>query len=284
MFEAFQDQIALVEEGMKSWADRFQAKTAGRSVLAESMAYSCFTGGKRVRPLLGMLLGEELGVHPRRLLPWLCSVELIHTYSLIHDDLPCMDDDDERRGRPTNHVVYGESMALLAGDTILTESFKSLALAYADDPAKGIAAVALLADMAGFDGMAGGQAMDLESQKQLLGRDEILDMHARKTGALFRGVCEGVALLSGVPAELQSKCRQFGASLGLCFQLADDLLDSAHEIEKGSLPDLIGNEETRRLLEIETRKCLEILAAVKRQDKATGPLAEIVLWNLNRDV
>lgn len=284
MLDQFPAQLDLVESAARGWIAEYQQQTQsenGMNSLCAAMAYSFLSGGKRTRPVLGLLVAEAMGVHPQRVLPFVLAVEMIHTYSLIHDDLPCMDDDDERRGRPTNHVVYGENVALLAGDTLLTEAFGFLARAYHEEPTKGLAAVQLLSEAAGFWGMAGGQALDLMAQKVLPGKDAILDMHARKTGALFRVICEGVAAIAGAPAEIQSDWRDFGAALGLCFQLADDVLDSQQELEKGSLPDLIGLAATIDFLNVETQRARDVL---QRLGVQSGPLVEIVKWNQSRKI
>lgn len=287
MLDQFPGPLELVEESAREWVKNYEARTedsqrqAGMARLAESMSYSLLTGGKRTRPVLGVLLAEAFGVSPKRVLPWVLAVELIHTYSLIHDDLPCMDDDNERRGRPTNHVVYGESVALLAGDTLLTEAFGHIARSYAFDAPKAIRLVQLLSEAAGYQGMAGGQALDLDAQKQLPTREGLLDMHARKTGALFRVICEGVAVAIGTEEAQQKAARDFGAALGLCFQLADDVLDSMPEVEKGSLPDLIGLPATQDLLASETSRAL---AELGRLGVTQGPLVEIVKWNQTRKV
>lgn len=283
MLERFQGPLDLVEESVRAWVNSFEVKdqSPGLKKLIEAMGYSFLSGGKRTRPVLGLLLAEALGVRPQKVIPWVLAVELIHTYSLIHDDLPCMDDDKERRGRPTNHIVFGESLALLAGDSLLTESFGLLSRSYSDEPAKGLKLVELLSEAAGFWGMAGGQALDLEAQKSLPSQDGILDMHSRKTGALFRVICEGVAVVCGTEVQLQSSARQFGAALGLCFQLADDVLDSIPEIETGSLPDLIGLPATQTLLDSETEKALQLLSQIGIQ---SGALVEIVRWNQSRKI
>lgn len=288
MLDQFQPQLELAEAGVKSWFDSFapindpaHVGLEGMRSLHEAMGYSALSGGKRVRPVLGLLLAEAWGVKPQRVLPWVVAVELVHTYSLIHDDLPCMDNDDERRGRPTSHMVFGEAGALLAGDTLLTEAFGYVAFQYEAEPEKAIRAIRLLSEAAGFWGMAGGQALDIEAQKLLPDKDLILDMHSRKTGALFRLICEGVAVFCGVHPETQAACRQFGASLGLCFQLADDILDSTPEIEKGSLPELIGVEGTRAILVSESQKALSCLETI---EITQGPLVEIVKWNQSRKI
>ena len=283
MLDQFPGPLELIEEAAREWVAEYEARTeqTGMTRLSESMAYSLLTGGKRTRPVLGILLAEAFGVRPQRVLPWVLAVELIHTYSLIHDDLPCMDDDDERRGRPTNHVVFGESFALLAGDTLLTEAFGHIARRYNTDPGKAIRLVQLLSEAAGYRGMAGGQALDLEAQKELPTREGLLDMHARKTGALFRVICEGVTVAIGSEAPAQEAARDFGAALGLCFQLADDILDSTHEVEKVSLPDLIGVAATQELLAAETARAL---AQLERLGVRQGPLVEIVKWNQIRKI
>lgn len=281
MLDRFAGPRELVEESARKFVMNFTASSdaTGMLKLSQSMEYSLLSGGKRTRPVLGILWAEAFGVRPQKVLPWGLAVELIHTYSLIHDDLPCMDDDNERRGRPTNHVVFGESFALLAGDTLLTEAFGHLARSYGDEPQKAIALVQLLSEAAGYAGMAGGQALDLEAQKSLPSRQAILDMHARKTGALFSVICEGVAVVTGAEPRLQKASREFGASLGLCFQLADDILDSTPDIEKGSLPELLGLTATRELLSLETQKAVAQLHEIGLQ---SGPLVEIVEWNQTR--
>jgi len=217
--------------------------------LKKSIGYSLLQGGKRFRPVLSLMLAEEFGVPPQRVLPFSMAVEMIHTYSLIHDDLPCMDNDDLRRGQPTNHKVFGESTALLAGDALLTEAFGILASEYADQPQIVVQLVLLLSEAAGLRGMVGGQAMDLQAKRQPLGKEYLSQMQAMKTGALIRVACEGAAVICRLNDEKKKYCREFGENLGFAFQLADDLLDSQEgKIEKGSFPDLLGLEKTKEIL------------------------------------
>ncbi len=173
----------------------------GIQKLKDSMSYSLSKGGKRFRPVLALMIAESFAVHPQRILPWAQAVEMIHTYSLIHDDLPCMDNDDMRRGEPTNHKVYGETTALLAGDALLTEAFAVLATAFRQEGELGLKLVGLLAEAAGLLGMVGGQAIDLENQKLMPGLDELKKMQEMKTGALIRVSAEGAALVCGLPGE-----------------------------------------------------------------------------------
>lgn len=283
----YTDQRDLLESLIAKWFEELKAEvkpadwTQGLQTLWESMKYSLSQSGKRTRPVLGLLLAEQLGVDPRKMIPWVMSVEMVHTYSLIHDDLPSMDNDDVRRGQPTNHKVFGEATALLAGDTLLTEAFGLIANNYQQDSGQALRAVSLLSEGAGFLGMAGGQAMDLLSKGQKFSLDETKTLHQMKTGALFRTICEGVGVLCGTPVQTSLLLREFGASLGFAFQLSDDLLDSAQKIEAGSFPSLIGMEKTKALLDQETENCLTLLKKIGIQ---SGPLPEIVKWNQERKI
>lgn len=247
--------------------------------LMESVEYSLLQGGKRFRPVLSLLLAEAFGVGPQRILPWATAIEMVHTYSLIHDDLPCMDNDDLRRGQPTNHIKFGESIALLAGDALLTEAFRQVAVGYEAEPGKAIQLIRILSEAAGIQGMVGGQAIDLESKAGKLSLADLKLMHSLKTGALIRATCEGTALVLGLDAEAQTKCLQFGAALGLCFQLKDDLLDSQEKIEKGSFPEVLGLGETQKYLEEVSADAAEILKALSIQQ---GPLHELLKMNSQR--
>lgn len=284
--EQFRDQRDLLENVITDWFADLRSQldhvwSPGLQTLWESMKYSLCQNGKRTRPVLGLLIAEQLGVDPRRMVPWVMAVEMVHTYSLIHDDLPCMDNDDYRRGQLTNHKIFGEATALLAGDTLLTEAFGLIAQFYAQDPEQAIRAIGLLSQGSGFTGMAGGQAMDLLSKDQQFSFTETQLLHQMKTGALFKTVCEGVGVLCGTPKDTSDLLRDFGSSLGFAFQLADDLLDSSEQIEPGSFPALIGMEKTKDLLTSETTKALSALAQV---GISSGPLVAIVQWNQERKV
>lgn len=196
--------------------------------LHRALRYSVFAGGKRLRPLLVREACRASGGDPQLALPTACAVELIHTYSLIHDDLPCMDDADLRRGQPTSHRVFGEAMAVLAGDALLTLAFELMArvqVSQGATPLQGVEVMALVSEAVGATGMIGGQVMDLESGGQELGADRLGELHARKTGALFRACAESGAVLAGASFGQRSSLRNFGQCLGLAFQIADDLLD-----------------------------------------------------------
>ena len=197
-------------------------------VLFESIRYSLLSGGKRIRPFLTLGFCRLFGGDEAVALELGCALEMIHTYSLIHDDLPCMDDDDLRRGKPTNHVVYGEAAAVLAGDALLTEAF-SVASSPAV-PAEIIpAAVRILAQSAGSFGMIGGQMLDLRGEEERLDFEALLEMHAKKTGALIRAACLLGCLSAGItdPDDIRYQAAvTYAENIGLAFQVIDDRLDA----------------------------------------------------------
>lgn len=205
-----------------------------QKTLFEAMRYSLLAGGKRLRPMFVYDFCRMCGGDWKTASPFAAAVEMIHTYSLIHDDLPCMDNDDYRRGRLTNHKVYGEAIAVLAGDGLLTAAFSYLAKApYA--PQTRINAVEVLSDCAGELGMVGGQVLDMQSEERLCTEQEVLDIQSRKTGALIRAACMlGVLAGGGTDDQLQA-ASAFAEHLGLAFQIRDDMLDvigNAQELGK----------------------------------------------------
>lgn len=212
-------------------------------MLFESIRYSLLSGGKRIRPFLTLAFSDLFGGDSDTALDLGCALEMIHTYSLIHDDLPCMDDDELRRGKPTNHVVYGEATATLAGDALLTEAF-SVASA-PNIPAEIIPhAVRLLSSAAGSFGMIGGQMIDLRGEKEHLAFEALLEMHAKKTGALIRAACLLGCLSAGItdPDDVRYQAAvSYADNLGLAFQVIDDRLDAIGTEEALGKP--IGSDE-----------------------------------------
>jgi geranylgeranyl diphosphate synthase type II len=203
----------------------FQGGEAAR--VGEAMRYSLEAGGKRVRPILCLLAAEAVGGPAQAALPGALALECIHTYSLVHDDLPAMDDDDLRRGKPACHIAFGEAHAILAGDGLLTEAFRLLASAEGLDPARRVEAIAVLAEASGWRGMVGGQALDLEGEALAsYGLDHLKTIHRLKTGALLRASTELGAILAGADAAQRAALRAYGEALGLAFQIQDDLLDA----------------------------------------------------------
>lgn len=241
----------------------------------ESMFYSLLSDGKRFRPVLSLLTARAFSKPMELVLPLAAAVELIHTYSLIHDDLPLMDDDDVRRGRPTNHKVYGEAMALLAGDGLLTAAFSVLAQSSSPNA---IMAVHLLSEAAGPRGMVGGQVLDIDSREPSV---ELLEeIHKRKTGALIQVSVEGAAVLCGATPEQQQALAEYGAHLGMAFQLADDLQDHDPENpEKISFVTLLGEDETRARLARVSEEALECLFLFS---ETADPLRDMIRMNAER--
>ena len=224
-----------------------QFRTQPQRELFEAMQYSLLAGGKRLRGALVLEFCRVTGGESRKALPFAAAVEMIHAYSLIHDDLPCMDDDDFRRGKPTNHKVYGEAMAVLAGDGLLPDAF-SVASAAALPAAARLEALQVLSECAGSLGMVGGQVLDIKSEDRLLTEQEVLDIQTRKTGALIRAACAMGAIAGGATqAQYEAAC-QYAAGLGLAFQIRDDMLDvigSAEELGKSVGTDLAKNTFVR---------------------------------------
>jgi geranylgeranyl diphosphate synthase type II len=248
------------------------------SRLRDSMNYSATNGGKRFRPVLSLLVGDVFGCDEQKILPFACAVEFIHTYSLIHDDLPCMDNDDLRRGKPTNHKVYGEAVALLAGDSLLTEAFLILTEAYRENGFLLGRLIELLSTAAGLRGMIGGQALDMAAQKMTL--PEMTQMHRLKTGCLIQLAVEGAAQIAGAkPSEIES-LKKFGEQLGLAFQVADDLLDHREkDQEEKSFVSLLGVQGTRDYLKKTSDGALMYLRQVSQT--AIG-LEYLIHFNQNR--
>ena len=213
--------------------DRFlPAETLRPETLHKAMRYSVFAGGKRLRPVLVIAGAEAVGGDAAQVMPAACAMELIHTYSLVHDDLPAMDNDDFRRGVPTNHKVFGEAMAILAGDALLTLAFRLVAdNAATAGPGALREALIDIADAAGHRGMVAGQVADLEAEGRTVGADVVDYIHAHKTGALIRTSLRVGALLCGADAAQVRALSVAGADLGLAFQIVDDILDVVSSTE-----------------------------------------------------
>lgn len=249
--------------------------------LVEAIRYSLLQeGGKRFRPVLSLLVAEALGASPEQVLPLGAAVECIHTYSLIHDDLPAMDNDEFRRGQPTNHKQYDEATAILAGDALLTEAFEILASGFKSDPEIAVALVAEVAKAAGFNGMVGGQAIDMNSKKDSVSVNELRTMHQYKTGALIKVAVTGAAIACRANQKQQSELALYAENLGLAFQVADDLLDfDPQKPEPGSYPTLLGLDKAKVLLDELTQSCLNCLA---HWPISAEPLREIAQYNFAR--
>jgi geranylgeranyl diphosphate synthase type II len=200
-----------------------EIKQAPKSIV-EAMKYSLFAGGKRIRPVLSLAICEALGGNPGEVLPFACSIEMIHTYSLIHDDLPAMDNDDLRRGKPTSHKVFGEAKAILAGDALLNYAFESMLGAAQKESAGHFKACRVIAEASGVMGMIGGQVIDIESEGRIISFDRLLEMHRMKTGALIEAACSTGCILAD-REDLIEEVKVYSTNLGIAFQIVDDILD-----------------------------------------------------------
>lgn len=239
----FVERTALVDAALDRFLPQEQLLPAR---LHQAMRYSVFAGGKRLRPVLMLAACEAVGAEAERVLPAACAMEMIHTYSLIHDDLPAMDDDDYRRGRLTSHKVFGEATAILAGDALLTQAFALLA-----DPSvlAGVSAavrlqvISTIASAAGSFGMVGGQVVDMESEGQTFDLPTLEYIHTHKTGALIlASITTGALLGGGSPEELRA-LERYGAAIGLAFQVADDILDIVGD--QVTIGKDVGSDEAR---------------------------------------
>lgn len=230
MKREFQQYMATRREQVEAALDRYTARLDAPPRLVEAMRYSLLAGGKRLRPILVIAASELFGLEAADVMPGACALEMIHTYSLIHDDLPCMDDDDLRRGRPTCHKVYGEAMAVLAGDALLTHAFALMA-EQGDvarvGPARAMRATGELARAAGAAGMVGGQVEDLEWEGRQADEAQLRRIHSLKTGALFRAAVRMGGILAGAGEAELERLGRYAGHFGLAFQIWDDVLDVA---------------------------------------------------------
>ena len=236
--------------------------------LLESMHYSLTAGGKRIRPMLVLEFCRISGGNIEKTLPVACAIEMLHTYSLIHDDLPCMDNDALRRGKPTNHVVYGECTATLAGDALQAEAFGTIARSQLPAEAR-VTCVEILADAVGSDGMCAGQYLDMVGERKLLSEDELNDINSRKTGSLLTAACRmGVAAAGGNKAMLEAAA-QYGACVGAAFQIRDDILDvisTSEELGKPIGSDAQEHKNTYMTL-LGEYKCMQMIEKLTDQAK-----------------
>ncbi len=286
-----------LDENIRAWRECVNARLADYmqpvqdcpSRLREAMAYSLLAGGKRLRPLLTLLACEAVGGIPEAALPAACALEMVHTYSLIHDDLPAMDDDDLRRGRPTNHKVYGEALAILAGDALLTLAFEVVARDI-QPPAVAAACCADLASAAGDCGMVAGQVVDIEAEQMGLSTvDELEAIHRRKTGRLLTCALTMGGRIGEASPETLEILKNYGQAVGLAFQITDDLLDvsgHADKLGKGvgkdadagklTYPGLLGIEESRRRADALVRQAIQLAGQLGPRGQRLVELARFV--------
>ena len=238
MKEYMQRKIELINRELDSI---YAENTALNTTLAKSMNYSLMAGGKRLRPILVMAAADAVGANGEKFLHLATSIEMIHTYSLIHDDLPAMDNDDYRRGKLTNHKVFGDGIAVLAGDGLLTMAFEVIADSPNVDTEKKLKVIKEMSHAAGAEGMVGGQVIDLESEGKKIDMDTLRKMHSAKTGALFCAAIRSGAILGGATDKLLADLTQYARQFGLAFQITDDILDVTGD--EASIGKPVGSDE-----------------------------------------
>ena len=239
IFNEIKDEI---NEFLKNY---FNNKGSYNKIIYDSASYSLNIGGKRIRPMLMLLTYNMYKKNWREILEFSSAIEMIHTYSLIHDDLPCMDDDDLRRGKPTNHKVYGENIAVLAGDALLNEAMNLMMKCAIRDGEKVLIASQKIAEASGADGMIGGQIVDIINEGKKISEEELKYMHMKKTGELIKGSIVAGAILGEAPKEDIIKLERFGKNLGLAFQIKDDILDVIGNTEKLG-KNVLSDEESNK--------------------------------------
>ena len=282
----------LVEASLHGYLDIRRTWVPER--LSSSMQYSAYAGGKRIRPFLTVAFCQLFGGRDTDAIPFACALECVHTYSLIHDDLPCMDDDDIRRGKPTNHKIYGESTALLAGDALLTYAFQLMTEKSAVPARETLAAVQYLAYCAGMEGMVGGQQLDLEGETVQHDFETLERMHRQKTGALMQAAAYLGCCAAGVSGDAE-KCRAaitYAENIGLAFQVVDDILDQTGDMtilgkpigsdilhQKTTFLTFMSPAEARAYAEKCTQKACDAIAEYEGSERLT----ELANYLLNRN-
>ena len=266
--ERFREYREYIEDYLERYYNRFDSEP--QKILFDSMKYSLLAGGKRLRPIFAFEFCRLCGGNWETAAPFAGAIEMIHTYSLIHDDLPCMDNDDYRRGRLTNHKVYGEAMAVLAGDALLTDAFALASTAQLPNPADMALAIGVLSENAGSLGMVGGQVLDILSEERECSEQEVLDIQSRKTGALINAACVLGAIAGGAGEEQINAAAGFAGCLGLAFQIRDDMLDVigdagelgkavGHDAGKNTFVRLYGLEKCEELVQKYTNEAIDRL-------------------------
>ncbi len=268
------DELKILQNEINAALDGFFWEDCPQKVLLDAMRYSLLAGGKRIRPVLLLKFCEAAGGERSAALPAACGIEMLHTYSLIHDDLPCMDNDDLRRGKPTCHKVFGETNAVLAGDALQSAAYGAV-LSSPVAPERTAAMAKTLAFAAAEQGMCGGQYLDTSKEGLPVTEDELYEIHRLKTGALLRAACVMGVQCAGGTAEQVSAAEDFAMNLGLAFQIRDDVLDTISTVDELGKPigsdaaekkttfvSLLGVEECSRLVHEHTEKAKSAIAGL----------------------
>jgi geranylgeranyl diphosphate synthase type II len=288
-------EVLELKNDIDSWLKKhFNEKGVYNKKIYDAMHYSLQIGGKRIRPLLHCYTYKMYEEEYKNIIPIACAIEMIHTYSLIHDDLPCMDNDDLRRGQPTNHKVFGEAIAVLAGDGLLNEAMSIMFNFCKDKSQNEILACKIISDSAGPEGMIGGQVVDILSEGKKISYETLCYMHKKKTGALIKSSILSGAVLGNASEDDIEKLCNFGEKLGLAFQIKDDILDvtgdenligknvnSDIDNNKTTFVSTFGLEECKNKCKKLTKDCLNILHSI---NKDTSKLEEITKFLLYREM
>jgi len=285
------DKKKLIDSFLKIYTDRIEKRAECPARLREAMTYSLMAGGKRIRPVLSIAAYEAVGGMSNDIMPVAASLELIHTYSLIHDDLPAMDDDDLRRNKPTNHRVFGEATAILAGDALLTDAFSIIAGANAA-PEILISVIRELSHACGPEGMVGGQLVDMMLEGKRAEKRELIYIHKHKTGTFIRGAIRIGAIMANASSAKLNALTKYGETAGLAFQVIDDILDitgTPEETGKTTGSDIAKSKNTypsiyglKKSKEIAEGLINDSLAAIKDFDAKAEPLRELAKYMLER--
>lgn len=269
--EAINDMVEIINESIESYIN---FEPSYHQAIYSSMRYSLFSGGKRLRPIIAIKTFELFSDELDKVLPYASAIEMIHTYSLIHDDLPAMDDDKYRRGKPTNHVVYGEALAILSGDGLLNLAFEIMSndlfhnTTTLDDYKKKSRAMYEISKYAGINGMIGGQVVDLFSSAETMNSDKLRFMYEKKTAALFQASSVVGAILGGASDKEVEILREFSLNLGLAFQIQDDILDSAEDanIKKLTYLSYYNYEKSKEDVIKYSNNAFELLESIPNRD------------------
>ncbi len=292
--EYLQSRKKMVDEALERYLPREQSFP---EVIFQAVRYSTLAGGKRIRPILCIAAAEAVGGNAEEVLPFACALELVHTYSLIHDDLPAMDNDDFRRGRPTSHKVFGEGMAILAGDALLTEAFYLMTKKERGERFKAEARLEVIheiAKAAGFFGMIGGQVVDLQSQGKTVDHDTLYYIHTHKTGAMILASVRAGAILGGADTLCRDCLNEYGKNIGLAFQITDDILDivgdkdlmgkttgADENMHKVTYPSTMGIDKAKQQ---GITLVKDAIAALAPLDQRADPLRKIALYVIERQL
>ncbi|ADG82550.1 polyprenyl synthetase family protein [Thermincola potens] len=286
-------KVNIIEEALSQY---LPGEDEYPETIHQSMRYSMLAGGKRLRPVLVLAAAEAVGGDVKKVIPAACAIEMIHTYSLIHDDLPAMDDDNYRRGKPTNHVVYGEAIAILAGDALLTLAFEVLSSLVEEpgiDPQKVLRVIKEISLAAGSRGLIGGQVVDIGSENLDISAETLKYIHIHKTGALFKAALKTGAILSSASEEQITALSRYAHFLGLGFQITDDILDIEGDTEKlgkpvgsdikkkkATYPSIFGLQEAKQMAR---EAVAESLMSLEGFDERADFLREMARYLLERD-